>query len=69
MKRKPYVYAYLLLGVWFGLVIAYLPDSEWYRMIAVKPWAFVVVNVITLFPVLVILFIADRLQPIAQPVE
>lgn len=59
---KAFIYSYLLCGIWLGLEIAYLRENEWHHMIAAKPWGFVVVNAITFFPILLILFVADRLR-------
>jgi len=61
---KAYIWAFIISGIWLVIVYAFLSDYQWYRMLAVGTWGFVLVNAITLFPVLICLFIADRLQPV-----
>ncbi|WP_130613388.1 hypothetical protein [Cohnella abietis] len=60
------MYAYLCSIVWLIGVFSYLSDYTWYRLIATGTWGFIFVNAVTLFPVLLFLFIADRLQPIEK---
>ncbi|MBP1989947.1 hypothetical protein [Paenibacillus eucommiae] len=60
---KAYVYVYSLIGVWFCVLFAYLPNSKWFELIARNPWGFIRIDAIILVPVLIGLFIADRSQP------
>jgi len=64
-SMKSILITYLLSGTWIVLVAQNLPHNEWYLRIANNPWSFIAVNVITLIPVIVVLFIADRLQAAA----
>jgi len=66
MKSMKFILiSYLLSGTWVVLVAQTLPHNEWYLHIANNPWSFIVVNAVTLIPVIVVLFITDRLQAAA----
>ncbi|MEK8128481.1 hypothetical protein WMW72_11245 [Paenibacillus filicis] len=63
---KYYIFAYLLVAIWLGVETSLLPHHPAYRLIGSKPWAFVVVDMITFLPVLLILVIADKLARPSQ---
>ncbi|WP_169090925.1 hypothetical protein [Paenibacillus sp. PL91] len=60
---KAYIIASIISGIWLVVVYVFLSDYYWYQLIAVKTWGFLIVNAITLFPILLCMYIADRLQP------
>ncbi|WP_054024414.1 hypothetical protein [Bacillus sp. FJAT-28004] len=66
---KAYIIASTFSAIWLIMVYMFLSDYYWYQRIAAGTWGFILVNSITLFPVLLCLFIADRLQPVAKPVD
>jgi hypothetical protein len=65
---KKYYYFYMLTALWYGLIVAFLPQSEWYRLIVRHPWGYIVVNTITFVPVLVLFILVDKL-PIYLPLR
>ncbi|OBZ13766.1 MULTISPECIES: hypothetical protein [Bacillales] len=60
---KAYLCTYAISGIWLLIVFSFLSDYHWYQLIAAGTWGFVLVNAVTLLPVILCLFIADRLQP------
>jgi hypothetical protein len=58
---KATIIAYLFPATWLLIVYVFLSDYDWYQQIAIGTWGFLSVNAITLFPILLSLFMTDRL--------
>ena len=56
---KAYGPAYAASGVWLVLVYVWLSDYDWYKALSVGTWGFVVVEAITMLPVLLFLLLAE----------
>ncbi len=56
---KAYGLAYAASAVWLALVYAVLSDYKWYRALSVGTWGFLIVEAITMLPVLLFLFLAE----------
>ncbi|WP_141499601.1 hypothetical protein [Paenibacillus luteus] len=57
---KETIISYLFPASWIMLVYIFLSDYDWYQQIAIGTWGFLGVNALTLFPILLSLFITDR---------
>lgn len=66
---KKYIAAFAFSAIWLLFVFWFFSNYYWYRRIAIERWGFIFVNVITLFPVLLVLFVTDRMQPANTPVD
>ncbi|OME87793.1 hypothetical protein BK120_00200 [Paenibacillus sp. FSL A5-0031] len=66
---KAYIIVSTFSAVWIVMVYMFLSDYYWYQRIAAGTWGFILVNAITLIPVLLCFFIADRLQPVEKSVD
>ncbi|WP_138754313.1 hypothetical protein [Paenibacillus sinopodophylli] len=66
---KAYTFSFIFSAIWLIAVFHFFSDYYWYRLLAVEKWGFITVNVITLFPVIIALIIADRLQTTDQPAD
>lgn len=58
-RMKAYGLAYAASGVWLVLVCVRLSDYDWYHAISVGTWGFLIVEAVTMFPVLLSLLLAD----------
>ncbi|QMV40830.1 hypothetical protein [Cohnella cholangitidis] len=63
MNAKACSIAYALSGIWLFLVYAWMSDYHWFRSLSIGTWGFLLVDAITLAPVILILLVADRFQP------
>lgn len=63
MNVKAGAIAYLLSGAWLIIVTVYLSDYHRFRRFSLGTWGFILVDLITLAPVILALWIADRFQP------
>ncbi|MFF2089170.1 hypothetical protein [Paenibacillus sp. NPDC058174] len=59
MKSKAYVWAYIFSAFWLLAILLYAPHGALYLNIAKLPWAFLIVNIVTHTPILLILLLAD----------
>ncbi|MGO4548833.1 hypothetical protein AB4Z29_28990 [Paenibacillus sp. 2TAB23] len=66
---KKYIVSFIFSAMWFLLVFWFFSNYYWYRRIALESWGFIIVNLITLFPVLLVLYVADRMQPAGKTVS
>lgn len=57
---KTYVISFLFSAIWFFVVFVFFSDYGWYRKIVIGDWGFMIVNAITLFPMLIAFVIADK---------
>jgi|GEM_PF-1601117 len=56
---KAYRLAYAASAAWLVLVYAVLSDYKWYRALSVGTWGFLIVEALTMLPVLLFLFLAE----------
>ncbi|WP_239618227.1 hypothetical protein [Cohnella mopanensis] len=66
MNSKACAIAYALSGIWLYLVSVFMSDYQWFRWISISNWGFFLVDTITLVPVILVLLVADRFQPVTK---